>query len=142
MRRPKARLKFILQGLDALYGPPTLIFINCLKYASNVAAESHAVGIPAIGLVDLNSYSSDAYYLIPSNDDSTVTVGFFNDLIARLIMKTKLKRCFIFLQRKKFRETRGDVWFSMQYNRAIKVYNYFRFLERKHTINFKMPLKE
>ena len=59
-------------------------------------------------MVDTDSNSGDALYMIPANDDSYISVGFFNDLIGRasLICKYRMVRRILF--RKRLRE-RGDV---------------------------------
>lgn len=142
LRRPKARLKFILQGLDALSGPPSLIFINRLAYGHNAAAESHAVCIPSIGLVDLNTYSNEATYLIPSNDDSKRTVSYFNQLITRAVMKSKLHRALSFIRRKNVREQRGNIILQTRIMDMRKMLNVYRKLETRHTVHFKMPLRD
>lgn len=142
LRRPKARLKFILQGLDALYGPPSLIFINRLEHGHNAAAESHAVSIPSIGLVDLNTYSDEATYLIPSNDDSKRTVSYFNQLITRAVMKSKLHRALSFIRRKNLREQRGNLILEDRLIDMRKMFDVYKSLETRHTVHFRMPLRD
>lgn len=99
-----------MQGLDGLIGPPSLIFINRLGFGQNAAAESHAIAVPSIGLVDLNTYSDEASYLIPSNDDSIRTVTYFNRLIAQAVMKSKYYRVLGFIRRKNYRERRRNAF--------------------------------
>jgi len=93
-------LKFSLQGFAYLSAPPSLIFINSLKYSMNVANEAHAVFIPAISLVDIDTNSGDSAYLIPSNDDSEISVDFFNKLFGQIILVNKFRLAKKFIAKK------------------------------------------
>lgn len=100
LTRPSARLKFSLQGFAYLSAPPSLIFINSLKYSMSVANEAHAVFIPAISLVDIDTNSGDSAYLIPSNDDSEVSIDFFNKLFGQITLVNKFRLAKRFLAKK------------------------------------------
>lgn len=100
LTQPSARLKFSLQGFAYLSAPPSLIFINSLKYSMNVANEAHAVFIPAISLVDIDTNSGDSAYLIPSNDDSEISVDFFNKLFGQIILVNKFRLAKKFIAKK------------------------------------------
>lgn len=80
--------------------PPSLIFINSLKHSLNVANESHAVFIPSVSLVDIDTNSGDTAYMIPSNDDSEVSIDFFNKLFGQIVLINKYRLAKRFLAKK------------------------------------------
>lgn len=139
MTNPRARLRFSLQGFSYLSGPPRLIFINSLKHSPNVANEAHAVFIPAIGLVDIDTNSSDAAYLIPSNDDSKISLDFFNHLFGRLILGCKFKMAKNFLMRKSKREE--NFLNNQQVSFWLKMFKFRLAFEDMHTKSFRLYLR-
>lgn len=139
LTRPSARLKFSLQGFAYLSSPPSLIFINSLKYSANVANESHAVFIPSVSLVDIDTNSGDTAYMIPSNDDSIVSVDFFNKLFGQIVLINKYRLAKKFLA-KKIRRTD-----SFLNKRAIDFWQRMFFFREKyeqmHTRSYRLCLR-
>lgn len=66
----------------------------------SVTNEAHAVFIPAISLVDIDTNSGDSAYLIPSNDDSEVSIDFFNKLFGQITLVNKFRLAKRFLAKK------------------------------------------
>lgn len=98
-----------------LMGPPGLVFVNSLRSSRCAADEAHAIFIPVVGLVDVDSNSGDALYMIPANDNSLLSVGFFNSIFARLAINSKFKMVRKFLLRKYMWEQRGERVLSLNY---------------------------
>jgi small subunit ribosomal protein S2 len=84
--RKKEKLDRAIGGIRNLGGMPDILFVNDVNMHSIAVEEALHLGIPIIGIVDSNSSPDNIDYVIPANDDSRKSIGFFSNIIADAII--------------------------------------------------------
>lgn len=88
----KLNLKNFLKGFTFLRGLPSAIFFNSVKHSYWATGESYAMRIPSGGVTDTDALPDSVMYPIPGNDDAFGSVFFFNKLIAKVVLISKMRR--------------------------------------------------
>ena len=84
--RKRDKLDRAIGGIRNLGGMPDILFVNDVKMHSIAVQEAKKLNIPVIAMVDTNSCPDNVDYVIPANDDSRKSIGFFFDIIAKAII--------------------------------------------------------
>lgn len=101
LSRRQCFIKMSLMGYRLMHSIPKLVFFNTIKYSVNAAAEAHAMFVGSFGLLDVDAHSVDPAVYLPSNDDSGLTLSYYNSIFCKLILKEKFQMVRNFIARKK-----------------------------------------
>lgn len=77
-------------GFRAVTRIPTIMFVSSLLESYGAIREAQDLFIPLITILDTNCPSSAMLYPIPGNDDSSLSVSMYNELVAKLIVVCQL----------------------------------------------------
>jgi small subunit ribosomal protein S2 len=87
INRKKEKLERAIGGIRNLGSMPDILFINDIHMHSIAVEEALNLNIPIIGIVDTNSLPDNIDYIIPANDDSRKSIGFFSNIVADAIIE-------------------------------------------------------
>lgn len=92
LSRFKLNLKNSLTGLTVLKSLPSVVFFNSVRYSYWATSETYALHIPSGGLTDSDALPDSVLYPIPGNDDAFGSLYFFNKLVAKMVLISKMSR--------------------------------------------------
>jgi ribosomal protein S2 len=125
---------------------PRIIFISNIKNAYIISKEASSIKVPIIALLDTNMKTHLYNIPIPSNDDSSDSIGFMNNIISFYIISSKYKNVLIwyFFNRNITRYQTLVNWFNQlkikiknKINlRKIKIFNFLNYyIDTKKGLN-------
>src|SRR6476619_3439083 len=80
------RLRACLSGIQEMPTLPDMVIVTHLRKDFIAVQECNSLGIPVIGIVDTDCNPDLVDYVIPANDDSTVSVDYILDKLASSIL--------------------------------------------------------
>ncbi|MGQ9819960.1 MAG: 30S ribosomal protein S2 [Candidatus Kapaibacteriales bacterium] len=83
--RERERLRNVFGGIEEMVTFPSALFIVDIKKEHIAVKEARTLGIPTIAIVDTNCDPELVDYIIPANDDSTLTIQLISSAIANAI---------------------------------------------------------
>jgi len=92
LEREKAKLATVLGGIADMSRIPSALFIVDVKREHLAVAEALKLNIPTIAMVDTNSDPTNIDFPIPCNDDSSKSIQFIVETIAKAIEEGQLDR--------------------------------------------------
>ena len=121
LTRRQCFIKMSLNGYSLTRSIPKLVFFNTIKHSVNAAAEAHAMLIGSFGLLDVDAHSVDPTVYLPSNDDSGITLSYYNAIFCKLILKEKYRVVQNFVAKKRLlRSLQGHVIFNRTLRKHMK----------------------
>lgn len=85
--RERERLREVFGGIEEMVTLPSALFIVDIKKEHIAVKEARALGIPTIAIVDTNCDPELVDYIIPANDDSTLTIQIISQAISNVIIE-------------------------------------------------------
>lgn len=89
MTREMEKLERSLGGIKDLGGIPDVVFIIDIGHEKNAVKEAQKLGLPIIGIVDTNHNPEGIDYMVPGNDDSIRSIGFYAREVANAVLEAK-----------------------------------------------------
>jgi small subunit ribosomal protein S2 len=80
------RLRACLSGIKDMPSIPDIVIVTHLRKDLIAVQECNSLGIPVIGIVDTDCDPDLVDYVIPANDDSTVSVDYILDKLSTSIL--------------------------------------------------------
>ena len=77
LQREMDKLNRSLGGIKELSSLPDALFIIDVGYQKGAVAEANKLGVPVIGVVDMNHTPAGIDYVIPGNDDSSRAIRLY-----------------------------------------------------------------
>lgn len=99
------------------YSWPRVLFISNITRSYSACREGISLGVPCLGIVDTNTKSNSVSVAIPGNDESMLSIVFYNYLVSAYIMIKKFCAIFVWLNliRSKSRVMSFVEWFTAKY---------------------------
>lgn len=85
--RERERLRKVFGGIEEMVTLPNALFIVDIKKEHIAVKEARTLGIPTIAIVDTNCDPELVDYIIPANDDSTLTIQIISQAISKAIIE-------------------------------------------------------
>lgn len=85
--RERERLRKVFGGIEEMVTLPSVLFIVDIKKEHIAVKEARTLGIPTIAIVDTNCDPELVDYIIPANDDSTLTIQIISQAISKAIIE-------------------------------------------------------
>lgn len=85
--RERERLRKVFGGIEEMVTLPSALFIVDIKKEHIAVREARTLGIPTIAIVDTNCDPELVDYMIPANDDSTLTIQIISQAISKAIIE-------------------------------------------------------
>ena len=92
LEKRRNKLHNIYEGVINLYRQPDALFIIGLNKEKTAFKEAKQIGIPVIAVCNTNCNPRLVDYVIPGNDESVKSIGFFANLVADAIIESKKER--------------------------------------------------
>jgi small subunit ribosomal protein S2 len=92
LEKRRNKLHNIYEGVINLYRQPDALFIIGLNKEKTAFKEAKQIGIPVIAVCNTNCNPRLVDYVIPGNDESVKSIGFFANLVADAIVESKKER--------------------------------------------------
>src|SRR4051812_20725624 len=92
LEKRRNKLHNIYEGVINLYRQPDALFIIGLNKEKTAFKEAKKVGIPVIAVCNTNCNPQLVDYVIPGNDESVKSIGFFANLVADAIIEVKKEK--------------------------------------------------
>ncbi|CAG8575436.1 3303_t:CDS:1 [Ambispora gerdemannii] len=92
LEKRRNKLHNIYEGVINLYRQPDALFIIGLNKEKTAFKEAKQIGIPVIAVCNTNCNPRLVDYIIPGNDESVKSIGFFANLVADAIIESKKER--------------------------------------------------
>ena len=89
MTREMEKLERSLGGIKDLGGIPDVVFVIDIGHERNAVKEAQKLRLPIIGIVDTNHNPEGIDYVVPGNDDSIRSIGFYAREIANAVLEAK-----------------------------------------------------
>ena len=89
MTREMNKLERSLGGIKDLGGIPDVVFVIDIGHEKNAVKEAQKLHLPIIGIVDTNYNPEGIDYVVPGNDDSIRSIGFYAREVANAILEAK-----------------------------------------------------
>ncbi len=93
----KQNLKITLDGLANLRTLPSAAFFNSTRRSFWGTGEAAAMKISSAGITDSDASPVDLLYTLPGNDDAFGSIYFFNLLVAKTVLISKIKSMYDFV---------------------------------------------
>lgn len=84
-------MKNLLKGVAQLKALPSAVFFNSVRRGYRGLIEASSLHIPVAGITDTDALPEFVLYPIPGNDDSFGSILFLNQLLAKVILVSKMK---------------------------------------------------
>jgi len=92
LEKRRNKLHNIYEGVINLYRQPDALFIIGLNKEKTAFKEAKQIEIPVIAVCNTNCNPRLVDYVIPGNDESVKSIGFFANLVADAIIESKKER--------------------------------------------------
>ncbi len=89
MHREMEKLERSLGGIKDLGGIPDILFVMDIGHEKIAIKEAKKLGLPIIAVVDTNYNPEGIDYVIPGNDDSIRSIGFYTREVTNAILEAK-----------------------------------------------------
>ena len=90
LSREKQKLERALGGVKKMGGLPDVLFIIDVGHEKIAIQEASKLCIPIVGIVDTNNNPEGIDYVIPGNDDSSLAIKLYLELVADSILNSTI----------------------------------------------------
>jgi len=89
LSREREKLDKTLGGIKDMGGLPDVLFVVDVGYENIAVLEASKLGIPIVGIVDINNSPDNIDYIVPGNDDSMRAIRLYTKMVADAILVGK-----------------------------------------------------
>ena len=89
MQREMEKLEKNLGGIKDLNGVPDILFVIDIGHERIAIQEAKKLGLPIVAVIDTNYSPEGIDYVIPGNDDSIRSIGFYIREVTNTILEAK-----------------------------------------------------